>query len=79
MPRKKKGKQKNRGSSRGDSGRTPIEDHQLIKGRLVPPVQQLIGNKMSFASWIDERLPEMLWAALVISAVGEREGYGEFQ
>ena len=78
MSRKRKGKEKNRGGSRAGSIRTPIERHQLMKGRLVPPAQKVIGDKMSFSSWMDERLPEMLWAALVISAVGREKAIEHF-
>ena len=33
----------------------------------------------SFLSWMNDRLPEMLWAALVIDAFGRDEALGEFQ
>jgi len=46
-----------------------LSDHKQYKKELKPPFLQI---KMTPSSWIDERLPEMLWAVLVIGNV-ERE------
>ncbi|HEX74025.1 MAG TPA: hypothetical protein G4N93_02625 [Dehalococcoidia bacterium] len=46
-----------------------ISDHTRYKKELTPPFLKF---KMTPSSWIDERLPEMLWAVLVIGSV-ERE------
>ncbi|MFH1363925.1 MAG: DUF5677 domain-containing protein [Candidatus Omnitrophota bacterium] len=49
---------------------TPISKHKLLKKELKPPFLQ-IGN-LKPCSWIDDRLPEMLWAVLIVDNV-ERE------
>lgn len=48
---------------------TKLSNHKQYKKELKPPLLQI---NMMPSSWIDERLPEMLWAALVIGNV-ERE------
>ena len=47
-----------------------LSDHKRYKKELKPPFLQI--GKVTPSSWIDERLPEMLWAVLVIGNV-ERE------
>ena len=47
-----------------------LSDHKRYKKQLKPPFLQI--GKIIPSSWIDERLPEMLWAALVIGNI-ERE------
>ena len=51
------------------SGRntTPLAGHKKVGKVLVPPFLQIPG--ISFASWSNDRLPEMLWACLVITVV----------
>ncbi|HGM8160016.1 TPA: DUF5677 domain-containing protein [Pseudomonas aeruginosa] len=51
------------------SGRntTPLSGHKRVGKALVPPVMQIPG--ISFASWSNDRLPEMLWACLIITVV----------
>lgn len=43
---------------------TKLSDHKREKKKLTPPFLQ-IGN-IAKSSWIDDRLPEMLWAILAI-------------
>ncbi len=40
-----------------------LSEHKRFKKQLKPPLAQL---DMKPASWIDDRLPEMLWAVLVV-------------
>jgi len=40
-----------------------LSDHKQFKKELKPPLLQI---NMTPSSWIDERLPEMLWAVLVV-------------
>ncbi|MFA4992650.1 MAG: DUF5677 domain-containing protein [Candidatus Omnitrophota bacterium] len=47
-----------------NSNETKLSGHKRIKKELKPPFMQILNLKPS--SWIDERLPEMLWAVLVI-------------
>ena len=46
-----------------------LSDHKQFKKELKPPLLQI---NMTPSSWIDERLPEILWAVLVIGNI-ERE------
>ena len=49
---------------------TDISSHRRYKKELKPPLAQIPNMKPS--SWINERLPEMLWAVLIIGNI-ERE------
>ncbi len=42
---------------------TPINKHKRDKKKLIPPLAEL---KFSFSSWINDRLPEMIWAVVLI-------------
>ena len=44
---------------------TSLSQHKQYKTTLTPPLAGLPGIKSS--SWMDNRLPEMLWAALLIA------------
>jgi len=59
----KKSKTKKEGRRRASS----IADHQRIGKSLVPPLLKV--PNLSPHSWIDDRLPEMLWACLVITVL----------
>ncbi len=50
-----------------NNNETKLSGHKRIKKELKPPFMQITNLKPS--SWIDERLPEMLWAVLVIGNV----------
>ncbi len=47
------------------TGRTTIAGHTQQGSRLTPPMAAL--PNLQLQSWKDERLPEMLWAALIVS------------
>ena len=53
---------KRQNSQRNESG---LKDHKRYKKELNPPFLAS-GLNMTTSSWFDERLPEMLWAVLVI-------------
>lgn len=55
-----------------------ISDHKRQKKKLHPPLFQLMGVKKS-ASWINTRLPEMLWACLAITGLGRADGLDFFR
>lgn len=61
---KNKSEQKPRGSGKS---RTPLSAHTRIGNELLPPFAKL--PQMKPSSWMDERLPEMLWAALIRTSV----------
>ncbi len=62
---------------RRERNRTPISGHARIGNELRPPFTKL--EKMSLVSWKDERLPEMLWAALIRVAFTQDQALGEFR
>lgn len=52
-----------------DKIETKLSNHKQYKKQLKPPLLQI---EMTPSSWIDERLPEMLWAVLIVGNT-ERE------
>ncbi|MEX5625571.1 DUF5677 domain-containing protein [Pseudomonas marginalis] len=56
---------------------TPLAGHKKIGKALVPPFMQLPG--MSFSSWANDRLPDMLWACLVITVIPRKEAIEVFR
>ena len=58
--------------------RTPISGHTRSGSQLLPPFANPI-LKMKPASWMNERLPEMLWAALIRVAVPRDRGLELFR
>ena len=56
MPKSKKRKNKNR---------SKIKQHKRTGKKLVPPLMQV--PNVNLTSWRDNRLPEILWAAILIS------------
>ena len=59
------GKHKDQKENRGF---TPLKDHQRDGKTLLPPFSTL--GKMNFSSWVNDALPDMLWAALLIGGLG---------
>lgn len=56
---------------------TPLAGHKRVGKALVPPFMQIPG--ISFASWSNVRLPEMLWACLVITVIPRAEALELFR
>ena len=54
-----------------------ITQHKLQGKKLIPPIYQ-IGNQKN-ASWIDDRLPEMLWAILLATHLPRENALSVFQ
>jgi hypothetical protein len=69
-----KNSKKRRDAKSGKAPRmhTTLGEHHRVKKTLVPPLNRLPGQQ-KFSRWVDERLPEMLWACLV-RAVISRDG-----
>lgn len=64
----KRGKAKRRNRSKSDS--STISQHKRIGKKLLPPMLHMLPQgKMSLYSWINNRLPEVLWAALAANAI----------
>lgn len=59
---------------KSDTSHSKLSDHKRDKKRLIPPFNTL-GN-VQLQSWIDDRLPDMLWAAL-LTLLSPRERYLE--
>lgn len=65
MSRKKRGR---KGKPRRPQGRerhySPLEHHERRGKQFVPPMMQL--ENVKFSHWMNERLPDLLWAVLLI-------------
>jgi hypothetical protein len=57
---------------------TRLKDHQRLGSKLRPPLASLQGG-INFSSWIDERLPDVLWQAIVRSAVPQEQALAIFR
>src|SRR6266404_3454060 len=62
---KEGGKGKGKKGGKSYSG---IDAHKRQKKVLVPPLMAIPG--VALQSWMNDRLPEMLWSALLISRLG---------
>jgi hypothetical protein len=58
--------------------RTPISGHQK-KGKVLQPPFVQFGIGKGLVSWMNDRLPEMIWAALLISALGRKVALKELR
>lgn len=74
MPKSKNRKKK----SRSGKNRTSLQDHKKVGSQLQSGFAQLEG-KLVFSSWANERLPEMLWAAIIRVIEDQDFAIGEFQ
>ena len=59
------------------TGHTTIKQHRQEGKALTPPLASL--PKLKPSSWINERLPEMLWAALLVSGLPRSEALDTFR
>ncbi|MBW2664360.1 MAG: hypothetical protein JRD93_20885, partial [Deltaproteobacteria bacterium] len=66
MAKRNKNKQK-RKRSKSKKNRTPISGHTRQGSQLKPPFSKL--ENVQLCNWMNDRLPEMIWAALIIVAV----------
>ncbi len=74
---KKRNKRK-RKSSKSGKNRTPLGGHTHLGKELKPPFSRLEG-KVALSSWTNERLPEMIWAALIRVSVEQGYPLSEFR
>jgi len=63
---------------RKEQSRTLISGHQRKGKRLDPPFVHF-GLNRGLVSWTNDRLPEMIWAALLIASVGRHTALGQFR
>jgi hypothetical protein len=61
--------------------KSSISEHQKIGKELIPPLLQsnLVGGSWKFSSWVNNKLPEMLWACLVISIIPRQDALNIFK
>ena len=79
---KRKKKKRKRKTSKSGRNRTPISGHKHIRGQLLPPfatAMDAMDGKMQLSSWMNDRLPEILWAALIIASVDRDYALGQFR
>jgi hypothetical protein len=58
--------------------RTPISGHQK-KGKVLQPPFVHFGIGKGLVSWMNDRLPEMIWSAILISALGREAALKELR
>lgn len=75
----RKKKQRKHNTSKSGKNRTPISGHKRIGGQLLPPFAALMGGKLQPCSWMNDRLPEMLWATLIVASVERDYALGQFR
>ena len=79
MPGRKKSRSKRKVLKSGRN-RTRLNDHRRVKGQLVTPLNDSkVSGMLRLSSWTNTRLPEMVWAALIIHALGRDEGLDCFR
>lgn len=57
---------------------TPLSGHTRMGKTLVPPLMRMPAG-INFSSWCNERLPEMLWAALLMAVLPREDALGAFR
>ena len=79
MPKNKPSRTE-RKAAKAKSNRTSISGHRRFGQQLVTPLNASeVANSIVRSSWIHERLPEMLWAALIIEVVGRDAALDRFR
>lgn len=69
---KKKGKGKRRNRTKSNS--STLGQHKRMGKTLLPPMLHMLPqDKMSFSSWINNRLPEVLWAVIAARQIPRQE------
>lgn len=63
---------------KGGRNRTPLHGHTQQGKTLLPPFLAKMPG-MSPTSWMNDRLPEMIWAALLRVALGQEHALGLFR
>src|SRR5437870_42508 len=72
-----KGKRKREAKKAASKQYSELKHHKRTGGVLQPPFLRIPNFKPS--SWIDDRLPEMLWAALLITHLPRELALGVFR
>ncbi|WP_126947218.1 DUF5677 domain-containing protein [Xanthomonas sp. BRIP62418] len=70
MGKKKKGKRRNN----LNSNRSTLLQHKRVGKTLLPPmIHMLPQEKLRFSSWLNNHLPEFLWAALAANLIPRKD------
>ena len=70
--KKSKKKKKKKQPKKVAKSYTPLEGHKRKKKELIPPFAAI--EKLKPSSWIDDRLPEFIWCALLLTRLGREDG-----
>ena len=58
---------KNRKRQKQQRNYSTIPEHKRQGKKLIPPLRQIVEKDEPNASWLNERLPEMLWSILLVT------------
>lgn len=77
---KRKVSRAERKASKSGSNRTPISGHKRDGQQLITPFNASeVSEVFVPVSWISDRLPEMLWASLIIQTIGREAALDVFR
>lgn len=79
MPKSKKRNRKKKNTSKSGKNLSPLNKHIHRAGKLHSPFSDKLGDKMQFLSWMNDRLPEMLWSTIIITSVNRNYGLSQFR
>jgi hypothetical protein len=51
-----------------------LRDHKKVGQRLIPPLNQFMGSRLTEVSWTSRTLPELLWIGLIQRGMGVGPG-----
>ena len=71
-------KKRKKNKSRSGKNRTALQDHKKV-GKQLQSGFAVVADKVTFSSWSNERLPEMIWAAIIRVIDGQDYAIGEFR
>ena len=55
-----------------------LNEHHRVKKTLVPPLNRMPGP-LKFSRWVDERMPERLWAYLIRAVLSRDDALEVFR
>ncbi len=70
-------KNKNRKNKGGRRNYSTLQQHTKAGKKLLPPFLQI--PKLQLGSWRDDRLPEMMWAALIVGNLDREQALDTFR
>ena len=75
----KRKKTNKRAPLKSGKNRSRISEHERVGGQLLPPFVAKLGDQVKETSWMNDRLPEMLWGALLLVSLGRDRALEEFR